>query len=97
MPTPTEIRTALEKILQQIQAAGGRPCPVISDSTKPIGDLEDFDSLLGVEATVLLEQELGCTLAAGTPFMSAKSSPRALTVAEIVVRVAEMIVPARAA
>lgn len=97
MQAKTQTRAAIEKVLRQVQAASGRECPNITDTTKPIGDLDDFDSLMAVEATVLLEQELGVTLADGTPFISSTGKKRALTVAEIVNRIGEMIVPTRAA
>jgi acyl carrier protein len=97
MPARTEIRAAIEKVLRRVQAAGGRACPAITDATKPVGDLDEFDSLMAVEATVLLEAELNVTLAAGTPFVATTGGKRALTVAEIVDRVAEMIVTTRAA
>ena len=97
MPTKTQIRAALEKVLRSVQASSGRACPAITDATKPIGDLDAFDSLMAVEATVLLEGELNVTLAEGTPFVSAAGTKHALTVAEIVDRIAQMIVGTRAA
>jgi acyl carrier protein len=97
MPTKTQIRAALEKVLRHTQAASGRACLEITDSMKPIGDLDAFDSLMAVEATVLLEQELNVTLADGTPFISATGRKRALTVGEVVDRVCAMVVPTRAA
>jgi acyl carrier protein len=97
MKTQTQIRAAIEKVLRQVQAASGRVCPSITDTTTPIGDLDAFDSLLAVEATVLLEQELNVTLAEGTPFISTTVKKRALTVAEIVERIGQMIAPTRAA
>lgn len=97
MQTKAQIRAALEKVLRKIQAAGGRPCPtVILDTMKPVGDLAGFDSLLAVEATMLLEAELGVTLDSDTtPFMS--GSKRALTVTKIVDRIAAMLAGSRAA
>lgn len=96
MPTRAQIRAAVEKVLREVQATSGRPCPRIADDTRPIGDLDSFDSLMAVEATVLVEAELKCTLAQGVPFISATGT-RALTVSESVERIAEMIVPTRAA
>ena len=100
MLTKATIRAAIEKVLRQVQTASGRGCPdTIGDDLKPVGDLEAFDSLLAVEATVLLEAELDVTLAEGTPFIavSASGKKRALTMTQIVERLAEMIVPTRAA
>src|SRR5262245_26757143 len=97
MPTKTQIRAALEKVLRQVQTVSGRPCPDITDTTRPIGELDAFDSLMAVEATVLLEQELNVALAEGTPFISTTGRKRALSVAEIVDRIGEMVMPTRAA
>ncbi len=99
MPTPQQIRRALEKVLREVQRLSGRPCPPITDTTNPFDDLEEFDSLTAVEATVLLEIELGCTLAdGGVAFISETARrKRALTVGEAVGHVSEMIVPARVA
>jgi acyl carrier protein len=90
------VRAALVAVLRQVQETSGRPCPAIVDTTKPIGDLPGFDSLLAVEATVLLEQKLGCTLANGTPFIS-ESGTRALRINAIVERTLTMAVPEEAA
>lgn len=97
MLTKTQIRAAIEKVLQQVQTASGRTCPKITDSTKPIGDLDGFDSLMAVEATILVEQELGVTLENNTTPFTSGGSKRALTVAKIVDRIAAMIASPRAA
>jgi acyl carrier protein len=99
MPTKAEIRAAVEKVLKAIQQMSGRQCPPITDATKAIGDLDGFDSLSGVEATSLLEKELNCKLADGSAFIheSPSGKRRALTVAEAVERVAQMLAPTRAA
>lgn len=91
-----KIEAALVAVIKQVQETSGRPAPDITESTTPIGDIDGFDSLLAVEATVMLEQALGCTLSDGTPFVS-RDGKKALTLVEIVDRVAEMITPGRAA
>ena len=96
MPTDTQLRAALEKVLRHVQATSGQECPPIVDMTRPIGDLAAFDSLMAVEATVLLEEELNCKIADGSPFISANGK-RALTVAEAVERLGKMITEPRAA
>jgi acyl carrier protein len=92
----TTIKKALAAVIEEVQTAGGHACPSLDDTTKPIGELEGFDSLLAVEATVLLEGKLGCKLADGTPFISADGK-KALKLSEIAERIASMIVPERAA
>jgi len=95
MWTDAQLRTALEKVLREVQAMSGRECPRLGDATKPIGDLADFDSLAAVEATVLLEVELNCTIARGTPFIS-ESGKRALTLSEAAKRLGKLIAAASA-
>ena len=99
MPTKTEIRAAIVKVVKHTQDLSGRACPPITDATKPIGDLEGFDSLSGVEATSLLEQELGLTLADGSAFVDEAPSgkKRALTVDQAVAQVEQMLATPRAA
>jgi acyl carrier protein len=101
MPTPSkpQIRIAIERALKLVMAASGRECPPITDTTRPIVDFVDFDSLLGLEATVDLEHELGCKLADGSAFVVevVNGKKRALTVAQAVDRVAAMIIEPRAA
>lgn len=89
------VRGALISVLRQVQKVSGRSCPEITDATKPIGDLQGFDSLLAVEATVLLEQKLGCTLA-DIPFIS-EGGTRALGIGAIVERTLAMVLPEEAA
>lgn len=90
MTNKTEIRAAVEKVLRQVQAASGRSCPAITDRTKPIGEIAEFDSLMGEEATMMLEVELGCSLGKESAFVSTDRT-RALKVSEVVDRVSEMI------
>jgi len=90
------VRAALVNVLRQVQETSGRPCPIITDKMKPIGELPGFDSLLAIEATVLLEQKLACTLADGTPFIS-DGGTRALRFGDIVNRTLAMMVPGGAA
>jgi hypothetical protein len=50
--TQTEIEQILIELIKKIQSMSGRPGAEISPSTRPIVDLEEFDSLNGVELTV---------------------------------------------
>lgn len=95
--TKIEVRAALERVLRQVQSASGRAFTGIDDASKPIGDLEGFDSLTGLEATQLLEKEVGRQIEDATLFVVASGRKRALTVLEIVERIYELVVPKRAA
>lgn len=76
----------VDKVVQtvaEIQEASGRSTVGIGLSTRPVGGLEGFDSLNGVEATVMLSDSLGVNIPEDcNPFIS-KDGKRALSVGEI--------------
>jgi acyl carrier protein len=69
-------------VLTAIQEISGRERTSISESTCPIGDLAQFDSLNGVEATVELSDRLGIDLPSVNALVN-ESGTKALTVSEI--------------
>ena len=76
------IRTVVQTIAE-VQEASGRSTGDIEDSTRPLRDVEGFDSLCGLEATVMLSESLGAGLPDDyNPFIS-KDGNRALSVGEI--------------
>ena len=52
------LRQVIEAVVQ-VQQASDRSVEGIGPATRPFKDVEDFDSLSGVEATVLLSETLG--------------------------------------
>jgi hypothetical protein len=78
------IHRKLTDVLHDIQRQGGYAAPTITDDTKPLADLEGFDSPLAVEATTELSGRLGMTIPAGENIFKAKGIARALTIREIV-------------
>ena len=52
-------------VVRKIQESSGRAAGSIGPSTSPVGDLDGFDSLNGVEATVELSASLGTDLPDG--------------------------------
>ncbi len=94
--TKSHIKTVLVAVLQEIQETSGRSCAALSDGTSPIGDLEGFDSLSGVEATMFVEQRLGRPLGIESVFVSPTKS-RALRIDEIVEDIASRIASGEAA
>lgn len=80
--TRNEIREAVAAAIERIQELSGRPCPPIQDSTRPLLDVEGFDSYNGIEATVLLDMKLG-TVGLENVFLS-DSGKSARTVETIV-------------
>jgi acyl carrier protein len=70
------------RVLKTVQELSGHQAVEISDSTCPIGDLIQFDSLCGVEASVLISTELGFELPGVNAFVNEQGT-KALTVGEI--------------
>ena len=69
-------------VLTHIQQISGRGVAMVSASTCPIGDLDQFDSINGVEATVELSSRLGFELPGVNAFVN-ELGTRALNVGEI--------------
>ena len=82
-------------VLREVQTLSGRAWPGLDPAAKPIGSLEGFDSLSAVEATVLVEEKLGCgDLEIESIFVS-EDGKRALTVKEIAERIQKLLGPGR--
>jgi hypothetical protein len=80
-----EVVAVLLDVLTTIQQNSGRNIAAISGDTCPIGDLDGFDSLNGVEATVELADRLGIVIASISIFVN-ESGTKALSVTEIAKR-----------
>jgi hypothetical protein len=89
--TSGEIERVVLEVLRESQTLSGRAWTDLEPTAKPIGDLDGFDSLAGVEATVMLEEKLGCRdLEADSVFVS-ENGKRALTVKQIAERIANLL------
>ncbi len=78
-----EIVTKVVQTLAHVQEVSGRSSAGIGASTRPVGGVEGFDSLSGVEATVMLSESLGVDLPEDyNPFIS-NDGKRVLSVSEI--------------
>lgn len=55
----SEIEAVLIDALNTIQSLGGHPPVALHSGTCPLTDLAGFDSILAVEATVMISQQLG--------------------------------------
>ena len=67
--------------IRQVQGASGRAAEGIEPDTRPFNDVEGFDSLNGIEATLLLSETLGQELP-DSVFVPSEGS-RVLSVKEI--------------
>lgn len=86
----SEVTEKLIHAIAEVQKMSGRPSEMIDPATKPIGGIQGFDSLNGVEAAVILSESLGCELPAETLFVS-REGKRALSIAEISADVSRII------
>ena len=85
-----EVTEKLIHAIAEVQKMSGRPLEAINSATKPVGGIQGFDSLNGVEAAVILSESLGCELPAETLFVS-EEGKRALSIDEISADVCKII------
>jgi acyl carrier protein len=86
----TQITAALQGILTEVQEMSCRPTASLTGADKPIGQLDGFDSLSSIEATVMIEAKLGIDAKCDSLFISEDGS-KALTVEEVVQRIETII------
>lgn len=77
----SKIIEVITQVLHDLQSASGRGGTQITQGTCPIGDLDQFDSLNGVEATSELSERLGFDLPGVNIFVS-DDGTKARTVTE---------------
>lgn len=79
----SEIAATVVETIAKVQELSGRSSIGIGAFTCPIGGVEGFDSLSGVEATIILSESLGIDLPGDyNPFIS-EDGRRALSIKEI--------------
>ena len=77
------------KAVTQVQNSSGRSIGEINPDSRPFKDLQDFDSLCGVEATVLLSEAVGRDLPDSV--FAPEEGSRVLSVNEIADKVLDCI------
>lgn len=83
--TKDEIRVAVTAAIGEVEQRCGRAAPpAVPGDTRPVIDLSCWDSLLGVEATLIVEEKLGKELDVESIFVTDGENPRARTFDEIV-------------
>lgn len=88
--TKSEIASQIIQILGNVQSSSGKPAVPITGSTKPIGGLEGFDSLNGVEVTAIVSHEFGIEISE-TNLLVNSEGDRALSVSEVADRVSSLL------
>jgi hypothetical protein len=86
-----EIMEKVIEAVRQVQELSGRPVGNIGRRTCPIRDVEGFDSLSGIEATVILSESLKQDLPEEYNAFISKDGRRALSVIEITENLCEII------
>lgn len=89
--TLENIQAAILETLKLVQESSGRTWENPPLTCKPVLDVEGFDSLCSIEASVLVEEKLGCgELEKGSLFIS-EDGTQALTIAETAKRIQNLI------
>ena len=86
------VRQVIEAVTH-VQETSGRSVGEIGPDTRPLKDLQDFDSLCGVEATVLLSDTVGRDLPDSV--FAPQEGSRVLSINEIADRVLDSMSAAR--
>jgi acyl carrier protein len=77
-----EVVQRIIDVLKSVQEISGRQISDINAGTCPIGDLDGFDSLSGVEASAELSEKLGFELPGTNAFVNEKGN-KALSIDEM--------------
>lgn len=88
--TQDEVRSVIIDVLREVQQISGREWGELPMDAAPIGCLDGFDSLGAVEATVMIEEKLGCNIEVESVFVS-ESGKRALTLEEVAERLCRVL------
>ena len=76
------IESMVVAVLKEAQEISGEDYVGIGPGDKPLGKLDGFDSLKGIEVTVMIESQVGCEIEMDSLFVS-EDGCRATSLAEI--------------
>lgn len=80
-----------QEVLHQVRVMSGHVDDEINPTTVPIGGLAGFDSLNGVEVTMLLGAKLKCEISGDINLFVSEDGQQALTVSQIAVRIKNLL------
>jgi hypothetical protein len=86
-----ELTAILIDSLKQVQEMCGRPTQELTELDQPIGGLAGFDSLNGIEVTMLVATRLKCDIPGDVNLFVSEDGRRALTVKEIAGRMKKLL------
>ena len=76
------IQQAAIAVLREVQTLSGRAWTPLSPTSNPFKDLDGFDSLCSIEATVMLEEKLGVRDLNTVSVFVSEDGKHGLTIAE---------------
>lgn len=85
------VKTKLIDVLQVIQADSGLTCPPITNKSKPVDDLPEFDSKIWPVATGMLAVALGIDIPPDINIFRIDKTCTSLAIEEIVALVVSLI------
>jgi len=88
---PATIQAAVLDVLKEVQELSGRSFLSLTATARPIGALAGFDSLCSMEATVMVEQKLGCEPLGPSSLFISEDGKRALTLQEVSERIHKLV------
>jgi acyl carrier protein len=86
----SNVKNQIIEILTKVQDWSGRSPETVSGTTKPIGGLEGFDSINGVEVTALICEAFGVKIDRTNVFVS-ESGDKVSSVSEVAEQVHKML------
>lgn len=78
-------------LLKQVQEMSGRPSKELTETDAPIGGLAGFDSLNGIEVTILLASSLKCEIPGDANLFISEDGRKALTISEAAKRIMTLL------
>lgn len=90
---PEDAKKALIRVLQDIQAISGLPCPVLDDASVPPKLLPKFDSTIWPVATTEVARKLGVTIPNDVHIFGGEKGNPLLTIAQSVALICKKAVP----
>lgn len=80
----SDLRAAVIAAIAEVENRCGRDEPELINDTRPITDLAEWDSLLGVEATLIVEENIGQEIAIESIFVTEGDDAAPRSIDEIV-------------
>jgi acyl carrier protein len=83
----TDVAVAVASAIQQILESGGKKPADLTGSTRPLTDVDGFDSLTAIECSFLVADALGCELQHEIEYFKDQEGTSAATLDEAVDRI----------